>query len=496
MLKKSVMTAGILAACISLAACGQGGKNPSAGGQTNGKMPTITWYLRYDEQKDEQKIHEEMNRITQEKIGANLNIKTIASGDYAEKMKLIMASNEKFDLCHMAPRYDFYAHVSKGAFKPLDDLITQYAPKTYEQIPEEFWEAAKVDGKLYGVLNYQIVGRQQGFVVQKALLEKYNFDLGSVKKLEDIEPFLQQLKENEPSNMMIFANTGGTYGWALTHYVGMDTIGSTSYPGAVRANTDDYTVVNQYATEEFMNFCKLMRDWYQKGYIVKDAPTVTNFNDLKQQGLVAVFLDNVAPGYEPQFAKQLGDRPVETVVIDPPFVNTENVIATMNCVSRTSQNPEKALEFLDLMNTDAEGIYNLMCFGIEGTHYKKLSDTRIEKIKDSGYDPNAAWMFGNNFNAYLIPGQEDGLWEETKELNDNATASKLLGFSLNTEPIKIELAQCEAVVSEYLDSITTGSVDPEEYIPQFLDKLEKANVDKIIEEEQRQVDEWLKTKTK
>ena len=130
MLKKSVMAAGVLAVCIGLTACGQGGGNPSAGGQSNGKMPTITWYLRYDEQKDEQKVHEEMNKIAQDKIGANLNIKTIASGDYAEKMKLIMASNEKFDLCHMAPRYDFYAHVSKGAFKPLDDLITQYAPKT------------------------------------------------------------------------------------------------------------------------------------------------------------------------------------------------------------------------------------------------------------------------------------------------------------------------------------------------------------------------------
>lgn len=488
MKRRNFIAMGLLAAlCAGITAgCGQQSGEDTA----NGDMPTITWYLRYDEQKDEEAVLAEMNKITQERIGVNLEIKRVDGGDYAEKIKLAMAANETFDICHMAPRYDFYTHASKGAFMPVDDLLQQYAPKTYEQIPAEFWEAAKVDGKLYGVLNYQIVGRRQGFVVLDSLLEKYNFDLSTVSKLEDIEPFLQAVKEGEPANMVPLASGGGSYGWALTHYVGMDTIGSTSYPCAIRANAHDYQVVNQYETEEFMNFCKLMRDWYLKGYIPKDAATITSFDDLKSQGLVATFLDNVAPGYEPQFAKQMGDRPISTAVIDPPFVNTENVIATMNCISQTSQNPEKALEFLELMNTDTDGIYNLMCFGIEGEHYNKVSDTRIEKIADSGYDPNAAWMFGNQFNAYLIPGQEDGLWEETIELNNNATVSDLMGFSLNTEPIKIELAQCDAVVSEYLSSLTTGSVDPEEYMPQFLEKLKAANVDKIIEEVQRQVDEW------
>lgn len=485
----ALTAAGLAAVCICLSSCG----DVTTGGD-DASMPTITWYLRHEEQKDEDLVLEEINKITQEKIGAKINIKRIDSGSYAEKLKLAMSANETFDLCHMAPRYDFYTHVSKGAFLPLDDLITQYAPKTYEQIPDEFWEAAKVDGKLYGVLNYQIVGRQNGFVVQKSALEKYNFDLQSVKKLEDMEPFFKAVKENESANIISFANVNGTYGWALTHYVGFDSIASTSYPGVLLADAHDYKVVNQYETQQFMDFCKLMRDWYLKGYTPKDAATMTNLSDLKLQGLIVSFIDNVAPGYDPQFALQMGERPIESVVIDPPFVNTENVIATMNCVSKTSKNPEKALEFLDLMNTDESGIYNLLCFGIEGVHYTKVADNRIEKIDNSGYDPNAAWMFGNQFNAYLIPGQEDGLWEETIELNNNATASDLLGFSLNTEPIKIELAQCDAVVSEYLPSITTGSVDPEEYIPQFLAKLKTANVDKIIEEEQRQIDEWRQTR--
>lgn len=458
---------------------------------TSDEKPEIVWYLRHDEQKDGNLVLDEMNKIIEKNINATLNIKRIDGANYAEKLKLAMSANEAFDLCHMAPRYNFYTHVSKGAFLPVDDLLAEYAPQTYAQVPNHFWDAAKVDGKLYGIINYQIVGRQGGFVVQKELLEKYNFDLSTVKRLEDIEPFYEAVRQNEPSNVICYP--GGGFEWALTHYVGFDTIGSNSYPGVLLTANDDYTVVNQFETSEFMEFAKLMRKWYLEGYIPKDAATISNLTDLKMQGLLVSFIDNVAPGYEPQFAKSLGNRPVETVVIDPPFVNTENVIATMNSVSRTSKNPEKAIEFLELINTDKDGIYNMMCFGIEGKHYNKTKGSHIEKIADSGYDPNAAWMFGNQFNAYLIPGQEEGLWEETIDLNNNATVSKLLGFTFNTEPVKIELAQCEAVIAEYVSSITTGTVDPEEYIPEFLAKLENAGVDKIIAEKQKQIDEWRKT---
>lgn len=57
----------------------------------------------------------------------------------------------------------------------------------------------------------------------------------------------------------------------------------------------------------------------------------------------------------------------------------------------------------------------MLCFGIEGEHYTKVADNRIETVENSKYFPNTAWMFGNVFHSYYVQGQEDGVWEATEK---------------------------------------------------------------------------------
>lgn len=86
------------------------------------------------------------------------------------------------------------------------------------------------------------------------------------------------------------------------------------------------------------------------------------------------------------------------------------------------------------------------------------------------------------------------MWEQTKEINNNAQASPLLGFAFDAANVSAEIAQCKAVVDEYIPSLDSGSVDPDKYLPEFLSKLEASGVDKIISEMQTQVDAWLASK--
>ena len=79
------------------------------------------------------------------------------------------------------------------------------------------------------------------------------------------------------------------------------------------------------------------------------------------------------------------------------------------------------------------------------------------------------------------------LWSD---LNRNATPSNALGFVFDFAPVKTEKANCDAVIDELYYAISTGSVDPDKYLPMLIDKLKKAGADKIIAEKQKQLDEW------
>ena len=47
------------------------------------------------------------------------------------------------------------------------------------------------------------------------------------------------------------------------------------------------------------------------------------------------------------------------------------------------------------------------------------------------------------------------------------------------------------VVKQYTGSLNSGSADPETYLPEFLDALEAAGIDEIIQAKQEQFDKWL-----
>jgi putative aldouronate transport system substrate-binding protein len=116
-------------------------------------------------------------------------------------------------------------------------------------------------------------------------------------------------------------------------------------------------------------------------------------------------------------------------------------------------------------------------------------------IPDSGYDVSTyGWEFGNQFNQLIMKGQSPTVWEETVAMNAASDGSPLVGFNLDPAPVATEIANCASVTEEYLVLLTTGSVDPATEYPIFLEKLEAAGAQKIIDEEQRQINAWLSSK--
>src|SRR5690625_998809 len=117
-------------------------------------------------------------------------------GDYDEKMSVIISSGEPFDLS-FTHGGEYVQNALKGGFYPLDELLDSHGKDLKEVLDPAFIEGAKIDGKLYGIPSNKEVGGQTVYTFNKRLVEKYDFDIESIKSLEDLEPMLQTIKENE-----------------------------------------------------------------------------------------------------------------------------------------------------------------------------------------------------------------------------------------------------------------------------------------------------------
>lgn len=453
----------------------------------------LTWYVVGTPQKDQQLVTDEINKILKEKINATLTINTIDWGAYDQKMNVITSSGEPYDLAFTSSWANNYTqNVSKGALLPLDDLLQKYGKHILEQVPEKYWPAAKVNGKTYGVLNYQIYAIGRGLNIKKDLADKYALDTTKIKKYADITPFLGQVKQGEPGVTPYLATGNITHMFELyDNEKGMtvDQVqGNSVNPLGIRTDDPAFKVFNLLESPEFMAQAKMFREWYEKGYIRKDAAALKDEKAEAKTGKYVVVTGGYGPGSESGASTDLGYPVVQGKPV-PQFVNTGSVIAAMTGINKNSKNPERAMMLLDLLFEDKE-LYNLFTYGIEGKHYTKVDENTVEIVKDSAYNPNNAWEFGSWFNAYVQKGQPADTWDQMKKANDDSITSPLLGFLYNADGMKRENAQVNAIMNEYLSIIYTGTQDPEKTVPELNQKLKAAGTDALIANAQKQIDEW------
>ena len=216
-----VLTIMIFLFTMLLSACGSSSKPdaaatgtpaataaPSAAANTPASLPEVklTWYFPGNfPQPEQDQVFAEVNKVIKAKINATVDFKPFAFGDYDQKMKVVIASGEPYDLAFTSNWINNYAqNVAKGAFLPLDDLLAKYAPQSFASVPKTFWDATKVKGKIYGFVNQQISARTPAVGMPKALADKYKFDINSLAgkingiTLNLLEPFIQAVKKDHP----------------------------------------------------------------------------------------------------------------------------------------------------------------------------------------------------------------------------------------------------------------------------------------------------------
>ncbi|HZG56685.1 ABC transporter substrate-binding protein [Paenibacillus sp.] len=445
----------------------------------------LKWYfLSYGTPTDMDTIEAEFNKYTQKLINATVDLVPVEAGDYEDKMNTVIASGEEFDIAWTSNwSFGYVGNVNKGAFYPIEDLLPEYAPNVTRLFGDKL-EDARINGSIYAIPIYQTMTQIQGFVVQKRFADKYNLDVSSIKTYTDLEPFLQQIKENEPDIIPFGAAKDHSPIWSAYDI---------SWTGVTFRNSDPTKIIHTDFEPEYEKHLQTMHKWFKNGWINQDAATAPDLKSVLAKGNVAVSQDfNLKAGGEAGHKAENGGHDVIYIPTQVPTFT--GVTATMNAISHTSKNPERAVMLLDLMASNAD-MFNLLKYGIEGKHYNLNAEGKVVPIKDSGYPMGVqGWVMGNETIGYLMEGQPDDTWEVTIERNEKAQRSPLYGFTFNGENVKTEIAAMQSVSGEFGAGLQTGTLDPAEYLPQLRDALKKAGVDAYLAEQQRQLDEWFASK--
>ncbi|THF84128.1 ABC transporter substrate-binding protein [Cohnella fermenti] len=438
-------------------------------------------------------VKDEINRYLKDKIQATLDIIPINLGGWWDKTGLMFASNEQIDLMFTAGWMRYGDEVAKGRFLPLEDLLDEYGQGIKSILNPSILEAGKIDNHIYGIVTNKEFASSKGLVLRKDLLDKYNIDLGGIRKLSDLTEVFAVIKANEPDVAPLQAKSDRSPFIFMMQNGFFDMLGEG--PGALEREGDSTTVVNMIGTPVYREYAELMYEWNRAGYFNADATTSRDSEyEAVKAGEAFSYAESLKPGFDLQASRDTGVR-MEMVELTKPYTTTADTTSAMFGITENSKHPEKAMMLLNLLYTDPY-LLNLLNWGIEGKHYVKVADGIIAypdgvDAKTVGYNINEPWMFGNQLNSYLWSNEDPQLWEKYREFNEQADKSKALGFVFNPERVKKEIAACTAVDDKYGAAINTGALDPDVVIPLYLSELKAAGADRVIAEKQRQLDEWL-----
>ena len=423
---------------------------------------TMAYLVFSNPPSDMQLVADEINKISEPEIGVRINIQAINAGDYATQVNLMFNSGESLDIVQ-ALTTNFSSWYSNGSLVSFSDELEQYGQGIKEAVGEAYLKAGQVNGEQYGITTNRDLATGYGFNIRTDLLEKYEIDPAQIKSLDDMEAALAKIHENEPSLVPLTINVEKA-NLFNNMKAGVDPLGD--YMGVLMdMSSDELKVENLFETERYKEFVTRMYDWHDKGYIQSDAATSSEVGPaLMQSGGTFAISATTKPGLATQVSNQTG-YPITMVEVFPADTCTTTVQTLQYAIAHNCERVDKAVQFLNLLYTNSD-VANLLAWGIEGKHYQVQEDGHIDfpdgvDATNSGYNLNQGWLVGNQFLTYVWTGDDLDIWDQLKSFNE-----------------------------QYRCSLESGAMEPEATLKQFNDALYSAGLQTVIDEKQKQLNEW------
>ncbi|MCL2060135.1 MAG: ABC transporter substrate-binding protein [Oscillospiraceae bacterium] len=452
-----------------------------------------------------EKVQEEWNKLLREELNCELEQMWIVWADYLTKYNLLLASGDtSIDLFEASSTWlELWQNADRGAWLKLDDLLPQYAPITWAEVPAEVWDECRFRGDIVCIPENDYTQYvNHGFIYRADWAE----EAGLPKQLETIEQFEEYgdwIIANKPGAYPIDCNNTFNFfaRWAELNTPTNSILGVNE---TVRGESlaDPYTAVDIVFQDVAVKWAQDMKRWGDKGFWREDVLNNTaDIRDSFRAGTSGVDLHhvNTLRGLKWQMETELYPDEAEVNILlfsdlagrliqDP--INTHGAM----CVYAYSQNPERALMVYDFIRND-ERMYRLFNWGIEGVNYE--IDSEGFRIRPDSWT-EAENSFGTNFwggrvDKFEYPSRQEwsGIYDYWKVLDTKVVPDPYSQFVFDKSPVDAELSAMTAVITEVRPAIATGKAgDPVAAIESYRSRLKAAGYDKYYAEVQKQLDEY------
>lgn len=454
---------------------------------------------------DQKKVMEELNKITREKLGVEVEIYFFDTATIQNAMQ----AGETYDMYFTATWFNnFNQAVSNGFFADITDKVKEWTPKLYASIPENIWDLAKsTDGRLYAIPIAKDYAAMRFIVYDAAFAREHGIKIPDrISSWDELTEYLvAQKKTMKPGEYPVML--GGSPAGIISGFDYIDNV------ALIGCEFGDTKVKSAFESEKIMDRYRTMHKWMKMGLVNPDAATMPLASIDKK--LPFLKFEQAWPGYD--FSPTLGYECGMTC-FDGPVLNSDGVKGALTAFSVTLDEDEakfrKALEYQEFVNTDRE-YRDILAYGIPGEHFNyadvKNDDGTVEgraviqtELGKSNYI-TLHFVQGSLFTRSVQADEKslDGTfpkpdlhqWDKYNEEVKNAKEKSVIGgFMFNTEKFANQLAEILAIREEYGTRLGCGIEDPDVAVPEMLKKMNDAGLQDIIAEAQRQLDEYLASK--
>lgn len=450
-----------------------------------------------------------ISAITEPEIGVTVTLEPVAAWDLPTTSSLAITSNEVIDLMCILPMGSSMDSISnystKNMLLPLDDLYAEYG-KDITGVIGNLEKVGYIGNTLYAIPANYYAGHGSSFVALTSELDAlgFSFDENQFYTVEDVEEVMAAYKEAKGDGYYSIA--GFADGDLVSNLCPTDDLGDPAVGSLMGGGLENTTVVNRFATDEYKEAYERIRGWFNAGYINPDVISITDtWTTLLQTGqYLGAFVGTYDSGLDGILVnEQTVGEDLIVIRFQEDYATTTFASYGLWAIPVTCENPEKTMQFLNMLYQDRElsdSVSALLSAGVEGQTYQvvdTLDDGRVIIDYADGVDRmNAPYggqvpIYGDELRTPKYAPIDAKMFDDITNYNSTLKYSKAFGYTFDSSNYANQISAINNVLQTYRAQLTWGTVDVDTVLPQFISELEAAGLNDVIAENQEQLDAWL-----